>query len=84
MQNKETMIKRLNSQFPKFIAMLGGRIVDFDTDKTACTFEFNVGKDFCHSIDIVQGGLLPPCLMLLRAMPRLSATKKLPGSRHLK
>ncbi|MBL4631833.1 MAG: PaaI family thioesterase [Paraglaciecola sp.] len=62
MQNKETMIKRLNSQFPTFIAMLGGRIVDFDTDKTACTFEFNISKDFCHSIDIVQGGFITAML----------------------
>jgi len=62
MQNKEMIIEKTNNHAPKFIGMLGGRLVDFDTDKTACTFEFNISKDFCHSIDIVQGGFVTAML----------------------
>jgi len=62
MQNKEMIIEKINNNGPKFIGMLGGQLVDFDTDKTACTFEFNISKDFCHSIDIVQGGFVTAML----------------------
>ena len=58
MQNKEMMIEKTNNHGPKFITMMGGQLINFDTDKTACTFEFNISKDFCHSIDIVQGGFV--------------------------
>lgn len=46
----------LNKHAPGFIKMLGGRIIDLDIPNNTCTFEFNVGKEFCHSVDIVQGG----------------------------
>ena len=62
MQNKAKIIKQINAQGPKFISMLGGQLIDFDTDKTACTFEFTISKDFCHSIDIVQGGFVTAML----------------------
>ena len=62
MQNKKMLLEKLNEQGPKFLGILGGRLVDFDTDKTACTFEFNISKDFCHSIDIVQGGFVTAML----------------------
>jgi uncharacterized protein (TIGR00369 family) len=62
MKNKEMIIEKINTHGPKFIGMLGGQLVDFDADKTACTFEFNISKDFCHSIDIVQGGFVTAML----------------------
>jgi len=62
MNNKEMMIKQLNARGPKFLGMLGGQLVDVDADKTACTFEFNISKDFCHSIDVVQGGFVTAML----------------------
>jgi|TARA_R110000868_G_scaffold207880_2_gene456947 uncharacterized protein (TIGR00369 family) len=62
MNNKEMMIKQLNARGPKFLGMLGGQLVSIDTDKTACTFEFNISKDFCHSIDVVQGGFVTAML----------------------
>ena len=27
-----------------------------------CTFEFDIGKEYCHSIDIVQGGFITAML----------------------
>lgn len=62
MNNKEKMIEQINKQSPKLIGMLGGQLVNFDSDKKACTFEFNISKDFCHSIDVVQGGFVTAML----------------------
>jgi uncharacterized protein (TIGR00369 family) len=62
MKRKENTIKQINDCGPKFIRMLGGQLMDFDNDKKACTFEFNISKDFCHSVDIVQGGFVTAML----------------------
>lgn len=62
MKNKQEIIAGTNLQAPKFIRLLGGKIVDFDSEKGACTFEFNVSKDYCHSVDIVQGGFVTAML----------------------
>jgi uncharacterized protein (TIGR00369 family) len=62
MKDKEQIIEQINQHGPKLIGMLGGKLVDFDTDKTACTFQFNISKDFCHSIDVVQGGFVTAML----------------------
>ena len=62
MSNKTKIIQQINDQGPKLIGMLGGQLIDFDTDKTACTFEFNISKKFCHSIDVVQGGFVTAML----------------------
>ena len=62
MKNKEQIIAESNRHGPKFISMMGGKLVDVDTEKCACTFEFDIGKNFCHSIDIVQGGFVTAML----------------------
>lgn len=62
MKNKEQIIAESNQHSPKFISMMGGQLVDVDTEKCACTFEFDIGKDYCHSIDIVQGGFVTAML----------------------
>lgn len=46
----------MNEHAPGFIKMLGGSVVDLDIPNSTCTFEFNIGKEFCHSVDVVQGG----------------------------
>jgi len=62
MKNKEKIMEASNRQGPKFIRMLGGKLVDFDIERSACTFEFNIGKDYCHSVDVVQGGFVTAML----------------------
>ena len=62
MKSKEHVIEQINKQSPKFIGLLGGKLVDFDTERHACTFEFNISKDYCHSIDVVQGGFVTAML----------------------
>jgi len=62
MKNKDKILEESNRNGPKFISMMGGKLVDVDTEKCACTFEFDIGKDYCHSIDIVQGGFVTAML----------------------
>ncbi len=62
MTDKEKMIEERNRTSPEFIRLLGGQLVDFNSDKCACTFEFDIGKDYCHSVDIVQGGFVTAML----------------------
>ena len=61
MQDQE-IIDALNAGAPAFIRLLGGRTVAIDRDAQTCTFEFNVSTDFCHSVDIVQGGFITAML----------------------
>lgn len=62
MTDKTELIAGLNGHAPGFIRMLGGRIIDVDLERASCVFEFNISKDFCHSIDIVQGGFITAML----------------------
>lgn len=61
MNDKET-VERLSAHLPRFIDMLGGRISAADAPGSACTMEFDISRDFCHSIDIVQGGFVTAML----------------------
>lgn len=60
-ENRE-LIEQLNSHAPGFIDMLGGRVIEVDPEAGSCTFEFNVGHEFCHSGDVVQGGFVTAML----------------------
>ncbi|MEM8498938.1 MAG: PaaI family thioesterase [Pseudomonadota bacterium] len=39
-----------------FLKLLNGHIDTFDTHERSCTMSFDVSTDYCHSVDIVQGG----------------------------
>ena len=54
--NEQKLVDKFNAQTPKFLQMLGGRLIAVNLEDQSCTFEFNVSTDFCHSVDIVQGG----------------------------
>ncbi|MDX1735438.1 MAG: PaaI family thioesterase [Halioglobus sp.] len=61
MQEQDS-IDALNERAPHFIALLGGRVIGVDSEARTCTFEFNVVEDFCHSVDVVQGGFVTAML----------------------
>ena len=48
--SESSIIERLNAHRPGFIEMLGGKIVAIDQEEQSC--------NFCHSIDVVQGGFI--------------------------
>lgn len=59
---KQEMLDRFNAHAPKFLEILQGKMTDFDPDKSWACFEFEIGKDFCHSGDVVQGGFVTAML----------------------
>ncbi|MFT6287567.1 MAG: hypothetical protein ACJA09_002321 [Alcanivorax sp.] len=59
---KQQRIDQLNANAPAFFAMMGGVLVDFDIDEGSCTIEFDLSRDFCHSVNIVQGGFVTAML----------------------
>lgn len=58
----EDLLDGFNAHAPDFIRMLGGRIVAVDQRERTCTFDFEVSRDFCHSVDVVQGGFVTAML----------------------
>ncbi|MEJ2532980.1 MAG: PaaI family thioesterase [Halioglobus sp.] len=61
MSDKDT-VGRLSAHLPKFIDMLGGRISAADAPGRTCSMDFDISRDFCHSVDIVQGGFITAML----------------------
>lgn len=55
-------IERLNANFPPFIPLLGGRVEAIYADEQSLLMSFDVGLQFCHSGDIVQGGFITAML----------------------
>lgn len=55
-------LERLNTRMPPFMAVLGGELVELDHDASAAIFHFNIGKELCHSVDVVQGGFVTAML----------------------
>jgi uncharacterized protein (TIGR00369 family) len=58
----QQLIDTFNANAPGFIKMLGGRVIAADATVKSCTFEFDISRDFCHSVDIVQGGFVTAML----------------------
>ena len=56
------IVERLSAHLPEFIAMLGGRISAADAPGRTCSMDFDISRDFCHSVDIVQGGFVTAML----------------------
>ena len=56
------IVDSMNANKPGFIEMLGGEITGIDIDEKTCTFEFKISTQFCHSIDVVQGGFITAML----------------------
>lgn len=59
---EQDIIDRLNSHAPRFLGLLGGRIAAINAGEKSCTFEFDISTDYCHSVDVVQGGFVTAML----------------------
>jgi uncharacterized protein (TIGR00369 family) len=60
--NHQAVIDKLNDNRFPFLKMLGGSVVNLNDKTQTCTMAFNVSTDFCHSIDVVQGGFVTAML----------------------
>ncbi|MBA6413733.1 PaaI family thioesterase [Parahaliea sp. F7430] len=54
--SKQDEIDQLNTLIPPCLEVLNGRLVDFDLEEQSCEMAFDVSEQYCHSINVVQGG----------------------------
>lgn len=60
--SEQQRIKTLNENSLEFVTMLGGHITALDVPGKICVMEFDVGTQFCHSVDVIQGGFVTAIL----------------------
>jgi uncharacterized protein (TIGR00369 family) len=60
--NEQQWLERYRAHAPKFLDMLGARFTATDPAAHTCTMEFDISHDFCHSVDVVQGGFVTAML----------------------
>jgi uncharacterized protein (TIGR00369 family) len=73
--DNEDFIALLNQRAPEFIRMLGGRVAAVDRQERTCTFEFNISTEFCHSVNVVQGGFITAMLDAAMSHALLTSTE---------
>ncbi|TXS96046.1 PaaI family thioesterase [Parahaliea maris] len=54
--DKAAVIARMNEHIPPCLQVLNGRVVDADPEAGECEIQFEVSRQFCHSVNVVQGG----------------------------
>ncbi len=62
MSVEESRLDKMRERAPEFIRMLGGRLQSLDSEEQRAVFEFNVSTDFCHTVDVIQGGFVTAML----------------------
>ena len=55
-------LDRLNANLPPFMGLLNGKVVAVDLEAREATLHFDVGEQYCHSGDVVQGGFITTML----------------------
>jgi len=58
----ETTIDQLNANPPAVIRSLKGRVAGFAPERHELRMAFDIGLEFCHTVDIVQGGFITAML----------------------
>ena len=58
----DATLERLNAQPPAVIRSLRGRVAGWMPERRELRMEFEIGTDFCHSVDVVQGGFVTAML----------------------
>ncbi|MBN8494384.1 MAG: PaaI family thioesterase [Burkholderiales bacterium] len=58
----DTTIEQLNANPPAVIRSLKGRVVGFAPERQELRMAFDIGTEFCHTVDIVQGGFITAML----------------------
>jgi uncharacterized protein (TIGR00369 family) len=59
---EKQLLERFQNAAPDYLKKMGGRFIGLDAAARTCVMEFNIGRDFCHTIDVVQGGFVTSML----------------------
>lgn len=60
--DEQQLLDRFQSAAPDYLKRMGGRFISVNTATGACVMEFDIGRDFCHTVDVVQGGFVTSML----------------------
>jgi uncharacterized protein (TIGR00369 family) len=61
MSSDET-VEQMNANPPAVIRSLKGRVAAYAAERRELRMEFHIGHEFCHTVDIVQGGFITAML----------------------
>ena len=54
--SKAEKLKNANAHLPPCLQVLHGALLDFDDTAGTAEMQFDVSEQFCHSVNVVQGG----------------------------
>jgi uncharacterized protein (TIGR00369 family) len=60
--DEQQLLERFQSAAPDYLKRMGGRFINVNREPGSCVMEFDIGRDFCHTIDVVQGGFVTSML----------------------
>ena len=58
----DDIVEKFNANQPAVIKTLKGRVLAFAPERKELRMEFDIGVEFCHTVDIVQGGFITAML----------------------
>jgi uncharacterized protein (TIGR00369 family) len=58
----DDIVEQLNATQQAVIKTLKGRVLAFAPERKELRMEFDIGVEFCHTVDIVQGGFITAML----------------------
>ena len=58
----DDLVEQMNAHPPAVIRTLKGRVVGHASERHEMRMQFEIGLEFCHTVDIVQGGFITAML----------------------
>lgn len=60
--SSDDIVEQMNAAPPAVIRTLQGRVASYAAERRELRMEFRIGLEFCHTVDIVQGGFITAML----------------------
>jgi uncharacterized protein (TIGR00369 family) len=60
--SSDEIVDQMNANPPAVMRSLKGRVAAFAAERRELRMEFHIGHEFCHTVDIVQGGFITAML----------------------
>ena len=60
--SSDDVVERINAHPPAVIRTLKGRLAGYAPERHEVRMQFDIGLEFCHTVDIVQGGFITAML----------------------
>jgi uncharacterized protein (TIGR00369 family) len=60
--SSDEIVEQMNANPPAVIRSLKGRVAAYAAEKRELRMDFDIGREYCHTVDIVQGGFITAML----------------------